>query len=177
MSLMLIVLTVSVLLGSWVLAIKPGNTLVSFNGLISSNTPTVGSVTITSDRSTTGDSTHYVTMTMPNHTQVQFSKISLTEQYRDQQAGPIPFDLTQTEAFAGTPEAMGSAIKTETWVDETGTIWVEFNPAIAAGSTLTVAFKAKSTSENNNYEYGIAAYPAVENPVAVFVGNGTLTTR
>jgi hypothetical protein len=62
------------------------------------------------------------------------------------------------------------------WVDETGALWLEFKPSLPSGSRLTVALKPTKSSAGAAYQYGIAAYPDITNPVPVFVGDGILTT-
>lgn len=120
--------------------------------------------------------TYYFTMTLPEHS-AAFAKLSLTEQHQEEQAAPTQFELPLTEAFSGTPSAMGRPIAIAASVDETGTVWVEFDRAIPARTTLTVAFKGRSTLTGGSYHYGVAAYPNVATPVAVFVGDDRLTVR
>ncbi len=129
---------------------------------------------VTSDRLTQTDSLYYFTIAMPKHSE-QFSRLSFSDLKQDSSTIPMRFDLINAQAFVGTPEAIGRAITTEAWMDETGTFWVEFNPSIPSGTTLTIALKAPKPLTGRSYEYGIAAYTATNTPTAVLVGNRTLT--
>ncbi|HEY9638839.1 MAG TPA: DUF2808 domain-containing protein [Coleofasciculaceae cyanobacterium] len=135
--------------------------------------PSPAHVSVTSDRLTATDRTYYFKITLPEHTE-RFSRLSFTELPQDQVLNPIQFDLVNAKAFTGTSNTGGQAIATKAWIDETGTFWIEFNPAISPGTQLTVAFKGKNPSPGKSHEYGIAAYTATETPTAIFVGNGTL---
>jgi len=129
--------------------------------------------TVVSDRLTETDNLYYFTMVMPKHSE-SFSRLSFSDLNQDGSTIPMRFDLTSAQAFIGTPQAIGRAITTEAWMDETGTFWVEFNPSIPSGTTLTVALKAPKPPSGRSYEYGIAAYTATQTPTAVFVGNRIL---
>lgn len=162
----------SILLSLWTPVIQQDGTV----GLDSAST--LASFPTLSDRPTDLSApsvrVYHLSLRLPEHSS-RFSKISLTEQSQESEVNLSHLDLMSTTAFAGTPEAIGQTINTETWVDETGTVWVEFNPALSPGTQLTVAFKEKNPSAGKSYEYGIAAYPVAENSTAVFVGNETLT--
>ncbi len=126
-------------------------------------------------RSPTSDRTYSFTMTLPDHLGKQFARVSFTELGEDNKTEPLQFDLSQTQAFIGTTAALGSAIRiNDVWIDETGTFWIEFNPTLSPKTTLTVTFKAQ-TSTSKTYNYSVAAYPNTQRPVAVFVGNGSVT--
>lgn len=143
------------------------------------NASVLASVATTNERSTIADGTHYFTMTLPKATTNQFAKISFsfTGNNRQQTVAPIHFDLSSTKAFIGVPGKTARAVELDgAWVDETGTLWVGFKQPISSKTTITVALKTKA-SPKAVYEYGIAAYPATEKPVPVFVGDGTLTIR
>jgi hypothetical protein len=133
-----------------------------------------GSASETIVRSTM-DRTYSLTIALPARTGASFNKLSFTERQPDQGTEPIRFDLPATEVFIGTPS--DRPIESEAWVDETGTFWIEFNPPVAAGTTLTVVLKLQNLPSEESYEYGFAAYPATENSVAVYVGDRTLTIR
>ncbi|MBE9180065.1 DUF2808 domain-containing protein [Oculatella sp. LEGE 06141] len=172
-SAILTIATTSLLLSSWTIAADRNNSSQSV-----ASSQTLASSTVTSDRSPTNNNTYYLTMTLPTRAATGFAQLSFTERSQDPGAVSIPFDLASTEAFLGTPGANGQAVAIEsTWIDETGTFWIEFDPSIAPGTVLTVAFNAKPTPSGSTHEYGIAAYPATARPVAVYVGNGTLNIR
>ena len=188
-SLGLTVAITSALLGSWAYATElslphtPGFDLTDSDRNLS-NHPTSNAIyqtainpesdAVTSDRLTETDSLYYFTIVMPKHSE-QFSRLSFSDLKQDSSTIPMRFDLINAQAFMGTPAAIGRAITTEAWMDETGTFWVEFNPSIASGTTLTIALKAPKPLTGRSYEYGIAAYTATKTPTAVLVGNRTLT--
>ena len=129
---------------------------------------------VTSDRLTETDSLYYFTVVMPQHSG-SFSRISLSELSENGSITPMRFDMVNAQAFIGTPESSGQEIAAEGWVDETGTLWVEFNPSIPSGTKLTLALKAPNPQSNRSHEYGIAAYTATSTPTAIGVGPiGTL---
>jgi Protein of unknown function (DUF2808) len=122
------------------------------------------------------DAPYYLTFTLPEKAGRRFASVSLSEQTQGQGAPTLQFDLPKTTGFIGTPNAKGKAIAIKNAaVDETGTIWVEFNPAIPPKTTLTLAFKSRQSISKNTRQVGIAAYPDVDYPVAIFVGNQPLT--
>jgi hypothetical protein len=165
------ILTVAIaatLLGSLTTTVESSTSTLSFV-----SAPTSADVTVTS-RSTAGENAYYFTLILPEQPQEGFSQLSFTELNRDRGADPIRFDFARTEAFIGTPDAIDRAVNTNAWIDETGTFWVEVDPTVSPGTTLTVVFKAEKPPSGASYEYGVAAYPEHTNPVAVFVGNGTL---
>jgi hypothetical protein len=185
-SLALTVAITSALLGSWAYATEFSLPHISeldiadINQGLSSNSSSsykavanTASDVITSDRLTETDSLYYFTVVMPQHPE-SFSRLSFSELNQDNAVTPMQFDLINVQAFAGTPEASGQAIVTEGWVDETGTFWVEFNPSVPSGTTLTVALKAPKPQSSKSHEYGIAAYTATSTPTAIRVGNRTL---
>ncbi|HEY9629506.1 MAG TPA: DUF2808 domain-containing protein [Coleofasciculaceae cyanobacterium] len=129
---------------------------------------------VTSDRVSDTESLYYFTVVMPQNVE-PFSRLSFSELSRDASAMPMRFDLINAEAFVGTPGETGEVIDSVAWMDETGTFWIEFNPSLASGKTLTVALEAPKPLSGKNYEYGIAAYTATRTPMAIFAGNKTLT--
>lgn len=168
----LMLLTISILLGSWTLPAKTAQGILNDKTLMLANATAI-------TRSTAQGNTHYFTMTLPRQAGKRFATLSFSfnEQHQEKRIPAIQFDLAKTQAFVGTPKASrGTIVINRTWIDETGTVWVEFNSAIAAKTVLTVALKTQKLPPNAVYQYGIAAYPATARPVAVFVGDGTLTT-
>jgi hypothetical protein len=116
---------------------------------------------------------------LPQRGEQQFSKLSFsfTEAEQDRVA-VIPFNLSNVKAFLGTTDRSGDQIGIKTaWIDETGTLWVEFTQPVRSGTHLTVALNTQQHPVGTNIRYGIAAYPATRNPVPVFAGDGTLTSR
>jgi hypothetical protein len=174
-SYVLAVAIASILMSLWTTAVQSNNTLVLAEAKIASDRDFRNK----SVRLSANDRTYFFTMQLPERAGKGFTQLSFTEQTQTQGSNFIQFDLAQTKAFTGTPNAIGRPIGIKsTWVDETGTIWVEFNSALPPSTTLTVVFQAQKSPVAKSYEYGIAAYPEAKQPVAaVYVGNGTLTVR
>lgn len=130
------------------------------------------------DRLAAAANTYSLTMTLPDRPGKQFTQLSFTERDSSNGATTLLLDLASTRAFTGTSETAGSAIALErTWIDETGTIWVDFKQPVSSKTTLTIVFKAKKQPSKASYQYGIAAYPNTSRPVAIFVGNETLRSN
>jgi len=134
----------------------------------------------TNIRPTASNSTYFFTMTLPEHPGQRFAKLSFdfTEQNQAKGIDPIQFDLAKTKAFLGTPDVKGRAIGVSSaWIDETGSLWVEFKPTLLPQTTFTVALTTQPSTTKTIYEFGVAAYPATQRPVALFVGDGTLMIK
>lgn len=114
-------------------------------------------------------------MRLPEDGNATFRMLSFSQQNQDQSVDPIQFDLSQTKAFMGSAANAAQVQIKETWMDETGTIWIEFDSALPPKTPLTVVFKVKQFPSAKAYQYGIAAYPATERAGAIFVGNSVLT--
>ncbi|MBF2025177.1 MAG: DUF2808 domain-containing protein [Oscillatoriales cyanobacterium C42_A2020_001] len=142
--------------------------------LTAGETVTLAKVVVTNSKApTASDRAYYFTMTLPEGN--RFAKLSLSEQNVGKGASLLQFHLPTAQAFLGTPTTRGRAVQiTDTWVDETGTMWLEFAPALPPKTTLTVVFQPQVSSSRGTHEYGIAAYPDTQYPIPVFVGNGTV---
>lgn len=122
--------------------------------------------------------TVYFTMTLPQRADRRFETLSFvfTQPGQPSQMLPLPLDPSSIRVFMGTVERQGPAIALAgTWVDETGVLWVGFNPPLPSGSLLTVAIKPRSALSETSYQYGIAAYLETTS-VPILVGNGILRT-
>jgi len=173
----------TVLFSSWVNTTNPVNrtpgleNASTFANIAVAGEPTPRSTDI---RPTASDKTYFFTMTLPTHPGQRFAKVSFdfTEQSQSKGINPIRFDLANTKAFLGTPDAQGRAIAVESaWVDETGSLWVEFKPTLLPQTTFTLALTTQSSTPKTAYEFGVAAYPATQRPVALFVGDGIVTIK
>jgi hypothetical protein len=124
--------------------------------------------------------TQWVTITLPSQGQHRFTKLSLTEQTPT--APPLAFDLPNIRAFIGPATAPGTAIAlAPAWIDETGTLWIEFNTPLPANTTLTLALATPTVSPGTPPPvaaapsvYGVAAYPALSPSAPIFAGEVTL---
>jgi Protein of unknown function (DUF2808) len=113
----------------------------------------------------------YLTVEVPEASEQGISKLSFAQQFPDQNTSPIQFDLAKTTAFVGTPAAMGSSVgSVNASLDETLTLWVDFDPSITPGTTLTLALKPERPLANDHYDFVITAYPDTEDPIPEFLG-------
>ncbi|PSB19221.1 DUF2808 domain-containing protein [Phormidesmis priestleyi ULC007] len=126
-------------------------------------------------QATVSDDSYSFTMTLPQ-ADSGFTKLSLslTKPDRDNTIVPIHLNLKGTTAFVGTSTTGAAIAVKDAWIDETGTVWVEFNSPVAAKTTLTVVFKTQKPLAVGQYVYSIAAYPNTKPSVAVFVDSGTV---
>lgn len=72
--------------------------------------------------------------------------------------------------------AKTAIVPKSTFIDETGTLWVEFNSPVPANTALTVIFKTQQPLASGQYRYQIAAYPA-NGASAEFVDDRTFSAR
>ncbi len=116
------------------------------------------------------------TMTLPEQSGNRFAKLSLslTKPDRENTIVPIHLNLKGTTAFVGTSTTGAEIGVKDAWIDETGTVWVEFNSPVSAKTTLTVVFKTQKPLAVGQYIYSFAAYPNTKPSVAVFVDSGTV---
>lgn len=169
--LILVSLVTAVLLNSW--ALSTGSIAPAFNP----GKTTLAKVTVTNSKAPTNrDRAYYFTMSLPEGN--RFAKLSLSEQNVSRGAALLQFNLPAAQAFLGTPTAKGRSLQiADTWVDETGTMWLEFKPALPPKATLTIVLRSQDSSAKGTHEYGVAAYPDTQYPIAVFVGNGTVIVQ
>lgn len=121
---------------------------------------------------------HVFAMVLPARTGETFSMLSISLQARDPKARPIPFDVKTARAAATTPNGQQQAISIrQTWIDETGTLWLEFQPSLPPKTQLTLSLQPHQLAAQTVYEYGIAAYADSEYPAAIFVDSGTVTLQ
>lgn len=129
------------------------------------------------DRAIVSEDTYSFAMTLPKRSNSSFSRLSFSFTKSDQynEVAPISLNSMATIAFVGNSNAPGATIAVESsWIDETGTVWVEFNSAVPPNTPLTVVFKTQKPLSAGLYQYSIAAYPTAKSSGAVFVGNGML---
>lgn len=130
---------------------------------------------LASNSSAPGENACYLTVAIPENAGQSLSKLSFTQEFSNEDTLPIQFDLAKTTAFVGTPEAMGNPVgAVNTALDETLTLWVEFDPSVAPGTTFTVALEPEQPLASERYEFVITAYPDSEEPIPQFLGDVTL---
>lgn len=116
-------------------------------------------------------------MVLPERTGEKFSLVSLSLEPNERGANPIPFEVKTAQAFV---EANGQKQKIpiqESWIDETGTLWIEFKPSLMPKTQLTLSLVAHESSARTVYKYGIAAYADSDYPMAILVDTGVITLR
>ncbi|MER3432400.1 MAG: hypothetical protein C4288_02980 [Leptolyngbya sp. ERB_1_1] len=153
----------------------PASSTDSLNAtLISRNYNNLAATTRSS--ATVNGNSYSFTMTLPQRSGNRFAKLSfsLTNLDRRNAIVPLPLNLRNTVAQVGTGNT--NQVK-DTFIDETGTVWVEFNSPVPAKTMLTVTFKARKPLLAGRYSYSIAAYPEARRSGATFVSDGTFVAR
>lgn len=120
---------------------------------------------------------HVFTLQLPARAGEQFSMLSISLQAQNTQAIPIPFDIKTAQiAVMQNGQTRAIAIQ-QTWIDETGTLWLEFKPALPPKTQLTLSLNPHSLPAPTLYDYGIAAYANSDYPAPILVDRGTVTLR
>ncbi|MBE9013544.1 DUF2808 domain-containing protein [Pseudanabaenaceae cyanobacterium LEGE 13415] len=155
-----------------VITLAIASTIVTATSVANSPAPltlTLPQVTKESSAKVNGAS-YAFTMTLPKRSGSRFTKLSFSLTNADQTV-PLPLDLKNTIAQSG---KNAIALK-RTFIDETGTLWVEFDSPLPENTTLTVIFKAREPLSSGRYRYSIAAYPIGASPQ--FVDDGTFAAK
>lgn len=115
------------------------------------------------------------TMTLPRRPASRFAKLSfsLTNLDRANAIVPLPLSLQETVALKTINDRSQSILVKEAFIDEAGTVWVEFNSSLPINTVLTIVFKTRTPLLAGQYSYRIAAYPEAMNVSPAFVGDGT----
>jgi Protein of unknown function (DUF2808) len=118
---------------------------------------------------------YYFTIAIPLDAGEPLGKIT----FQQRQGGDtIDFDVEETFAFEGTRSEKGEdlAIAAASLDEETNTISVSFDPAIAPGTTLTVRLRPKRNPDFGGvYLFGVTAFPVGEKPEGLYLGVGRLS--
>ncbi|MGG6264916.1 DUF2808 domain-containing protein [Leptolyngbya sp. AN03gr2] len=113
-------------------------------------------------------------MTLPKRSRSRFTKLSFSLMNLDRNSVvPLPLNLQNTIAQSG----KSAIVLKGTFIDETGTLWVEFNSPLPENTPLTVIFKAREPLLAGRYSYSIAAYPEANSGSPQFVDDGTFTAK
>ncbi|MDX2241630.1 MAG: DUF2808 domain-containing protein [Leptolyngbyaceae cyanobacterium bins.302] len=173
-----VVLTLSILavvLSPWAIA-KKSVAPVAADPISSDKTLVVASPA-SGDRALSNQQ-HTFRMVLPARAGEKFSMLSLTLQSREPGGIPIPFDVKTAQVSVGAANGQEKAIAVhQTWVDETGTLWIEFKPSLPAKTQLKLSLAARKLTNQTAYDYGIAAYADSDYPAAVFVESGVVTIQ
>jgi hypothetical protein len=115
-------------------------------------------------------------LALPERAGEVFSMLSLSLQAQDAQAIPIPLDVktAQIAVISASGQSQAIAIQ-QTWIDETGTLWLEFKPPLPPKTQLTLSLNAHKLPAKATYNYGIAAYANSEYPAPLLVKSGAMT--
>lgn len=118
--------------------------------------------------------TYYFTLSLPDNAGESLQKVVITPQ-----AAPdrVEFNLDQTEAFEGKADREGSElpVQTVTQDPQTRAITITFDPAIAAGKTVTIGLYANRNPDGGGtYLYGVTAFPPGDKAYGQFLGYGRI---
>ncbi|WNZ27503.1 DUF2808 domain-containing protein [Leptolyngbya sp. NK1-12] len=124
---------------------------------------------------TEAEKTCYLTVPFPSDADEHLASLSFTQQFPEADRIPLPFDLTKTTAFVGTPNETVHPVGVNALLDEALTLWVEFDPSLAPGTTVTLGLQPElSPSTEERYDFAVTAYLDTDKPVAQFLGETTL---
>lgn len=119
-------------------------------------------------------STYYFTLTVPENAGESLQTVIITPEPAPDR---VQFELKQTEAFEGTSDREGAKLPLQTVTQDpkTQAIAVTFNPAVAAGKTVTIGLYAtRNPDTGGTYLYGVTAFPAGAQSSGQFLGYGRI---
>ncbi|MFM7440794.1 MAG: DUF2808 domain-containing protein, partial [Snowella sp.] len=115
---------------------------------------------------------YHFTISLPDTSVESLGQVTIEQETSTE---VINFDLSQTQAFQGTPNNRGQTLilKNVTQDPETQTISVIFDPPVSPGTTFTISLIAEQNpSVGFTYLFRIKAFPAGNNPVGMDLGVG-----
>lgn len=121
-----------------------------------------------------GSPTYYYTIDLPNQSGEPLKTIIINQRQGFEEIDYYP---NKTIAFQGTPNHRGQALTVEatTWDKTTDTMTITFNPPVSPGTLFTLGVKAKHNPQYGGiYLFGVTAFPAGNNPIALYLGSGRL---
>jgi hypothetical protein len=115
---------------------------------------------------------YFFTISLPENSVESLGKVTI-----EQEVSPeiIQFQLSQTQAFQGTPNSRGKALKLKSVTQDpkTQAISVSFEPPVPPGMTFTINLLAEQNpSVGDTYLFRVKAFPAGDNPIAIDLGVG-----
>ncbi|MBW4578736.1 MAG: DUF2808 domain-containing protein [Tildeniella nuda ZEHNDER 1965/U140] len=119
-------------------------------------------------------STYYFTLTVPENAGESLQTVIITPEPAPDR---VEFVLKQTEAFEGTSDREGAKLPLQTVTQDAKTqaIAVTFNPAVAAGKTVTIGLYAtRNPDVGGTYLYGVTAFPTGAQASGQFLGYGRI---
>ena len=167
-SIVTILAVLSILLSPWATAMKSNSSTVSQS--------IAAKDALSSNHSRTQRVSSF-TMVLPQRTGAKFSMLSLSLQTPQSGALPVPFDIKTARLFKEVNQERQAIAIHQTWIDETGTLWIEFKPSLPPQTKLVLSLAAHPPAAKTVYEYGIAAYVDSDYPSAVLVDTGMITIQ
>ncbi len=167
----LIAIGLGLALGVWVLPLNFGNLISWYQHS--------GHAALLSDRTLAVEiqatHTYPLTITLPEYPGRRFATLSFSFNQREKpgQVALLPLALSQTQLLLNAASDRQVVQPKSLWLDETGTLWLEFTTPLPPKTPITILFKSDRSLSGSGYEYAIAAYPDNPYPVGVFVGQGT----
>ncbi len=162
-------MTSMVVMMSPVLALDMGDNTTLFN-----KSPRLLNVVTTLSRIRVEGATYYFTVELPPDMDESLEQLTIQQ---TQGLDTISFALEDTIAFEGKPLHRHHPLtlaRVKRNLDN-NTIAVIFDPPIAPGKTVTVAFKPKRNPEmTGHYQFAVTAYPAGNNAQGLYLGLGRL---
>ncbi|MBW4692833.1 MAG: DUF2808 domain-containing protein [Lyngbya sp. HA4199-MV5] len=119
-------------------------------------------------------STYYFTLTLPANAGEPLQTIVIAPQEAPDR---VRFNLKETTASEGTFDQEGTKLPLQTVTQDpkTQAITISFDPAIAAGKTVTIGLAADQNPDTGGiYLYGVTAFPSGEQPAGQFLGYGRI---
>jgi hypothetical protein len=119
--------------------------------------------------------TYYFTLDVPENAGEPLGQVAIAQYQGNSSRQRVEFEADETTAFQGTRSDRGEGIRVSAanFDDETRTLSVIFEPAIAPGTTVTVAARPERNPRSEGvYLFGVTAYPEGVDPYGQFLGYG-----
>ncbi len=137
--------------------------------------PALLEATSNRDAVATAGGTYYFTLDVPDNAGEPLRQVAIAQYQRDSAQQRVRFTASRTVAFEGTRSDRGNALNVSAarFDAETRTLTVTFEPAIAPGTTVTLATRPERNPRSEGvYLFGVTAYPDGIDPYGQFLGYG-----
>ena len=117
---------------------------------------------------------YFFTLNLPGDANHSLGQVTIQQK---ESPDTIEFELDKTQAFEGTENKQGQALKLKevTIEPQTQTINVSFSPPVPPDTTFTISLQAKrNPSIGGVYLFRVNAFPAGDNPMGLDLGVGRL---
>lgn len=115
------------------------------------------------------------TVRVPENARKPLEAVKITQKENLEQ---IRFNLSQSDAFAGSRFAGGPAVSIAriggSEASDTNEITVAFDPPIQPGSTVTISLRGTRPTWGGIYLFGVTAFPIGENSLGSYLGVGRI---